>query len=278
MVINSETCENAQNPKNSPKNKSGLRWVFVGGALAWLTIGAIAIWHPGIIGRVKFFSDSTLNLFIVLAVIAQVLIYRKQWDSMRDQVRIMGVAFDPRLRITSVRVENLEAGKEPVFMVSIINEGATDARDVELNIRVNLAEEDALAVKWSSPQIVTIPAGQEQDYFVPWRSPLTQERIDTFNKSVKVSGYFKLADTKKQDFCYRYYPWKGERPKGVAQFIPCDFDPALTTVVKVRGIEVKTAVGTIGVVIEKSTPEDARPQEAAVADRKDDQQNPASDP
>lgn len=86
MTVDNETNENAENTKNSPQNSSsGLRWVLIGGGVAWETLLAIAIWHPGIIGRVKFFSDSTLNLFIVLAVIAQVLIYRKQWFVMERQ-------------------------------------------------------------------------------------------------------------------------------------------------------------------------------------------------
>lgn len=246
-----------------------LRWVLIGGGIAFLGLLLAAIYWPNLTERTKFFTGNLLNLVIGLAVMAQVLIYRKQWDSMRDQVRIMGVAFNARLRITNVRVEDFEAGKEPVFIVSIINEGATDAKDVALNMRVELAEEERHAVKWSNPQVVTIHAGQEQHYFVPARSLLTQERIDDFNNSavpLRVTGFFQLRDSKQKEFCYRYYPWgKTKRPAGVSQFIPCDFNPALTHVVSLKGVEAKATISTVGVVIKKTPLEEAR---------KDEQQNP----
>jgi hypothetical protein len=65
-----------------------------------------------------------------------------------------------------------------------------------LNIEVSLAPKDAQTLGWTDPQVVTIPARQEEHYFVVWGTPLAQERIDDFNGSVplKVTGYFKLGD------------------------------------------------------------------------------------
>src|ERR1700694_5267073 len=86
MSIDNNPDNDANYSKNRPKNTSGLMWVFIGGGIAWLVLLLVAVFHPGISGRVKFFSDSTLNLFIVLAVIAQVLIYRKQWHVMQESM------------------------------------------------------------------------------------------------------------------------------------------------------------------------------------------------
>lgn len=228
-----DSPDNAANNHNRPSNTK-LRWIALGGGTLFTVLVLVSIFVPNMAERIKFFTGNFLNLLILCVVLVQALIYHEQWKTMDRQVRIMGIAIEPRLRVTNVKVKDFKAGKLPVFIVSIINEGATDAKDVTLDIRVNLEEEDAFVIRWSNPQIVTIPAGQERHYFVPWRTSLPQERIDSFNKSVplKVSGFFKLKETEQKDFCYRYYPWEGKRPKGVSQFVPCDFNPGLTIAMK----------------------------------------------
>ena len=180
-------------------------------------------------------------------------------EAMRDQVKIIGIAVEPRLRISNVRVEDFEVGKWPVFIVSIANEGATDARDVWLQLRVNFREGGTLAQKWSRPQIVTISARQEQHYFLEWNNPLTQEGLEA--KTLKVSGIIKIGDSEAIKFCYRYYRWKGKRPEGVSQFVPCDFDPGLTYVQTHESFRLK---------LESQTPEDNNE-----ADDEDDNENPS---
>jgi hypothetical protein len=159
-----------------------------------------------------------------------------QSKAMQRQVEIIGIAVEPHLIITDVRAEDLKVGKEPVFIVSIMNDGATDAKGVVLSIQVNM-EERGWKTKWRDPQVVTIPARQTQHYFVPWRRTLDEELIDAINTrttSVKVSGYFKLGEGPQTDFCYIYYPWKGTRPDQISQFIPCDFSPALKSLVGIN--------------------------------------------
>lgn len=68
---------------------SYLRWVFIGGALAFVGLLAVSLWWPNLSERTKFFTGNLLNLVIGLAVIAQVLIYRKQRDIMRQQWQAM---------------------------------------------------------------------------------------------------------------------------------------------------------------------------------------------
>src|SRR5262245_45030059 len=46
----------------------------------------VAIYHPGIHERVKFGTENGLTLAIVIAVIAQVVIYARQWDVMERQL------------------------------------------------------------------------------------------------------------------------------------------------------------------------------------------------
>lgn len=212
------------------------------------------------------------------AMQAQVRTSERQADLMRDtltatqrQVEIMGIAIDPRLRITNVSVEDLEVGKEPVFIVSIMNDGATDAKDVLLNISVEMKdvmtdEGRGHGKEWSNPQVVTIPARQEQHYFVPWNSALKREDIDaieTKSISIKVSGYFKLGDCGQTEFCYMYYPWKGNRPDRVSQFIACDFDPALTTLITVTAY--LTPTGELTAHIKREKEEEEKPDEGGLS-------------
>lgn len=239
-----------------PRRRFWIVLYFLGGLAAvvfvlWLISLCL---NPAISDPIQFITGNLLNALIFAAIVTQAYIYH-------GQLRVMSVAFEPRLRITSVRAEGFEIGMGPAFIVSIINDGAMDAEAVELSIEVRLTKEATPVVKWSHPQTVTIPAHQEHHYPVPWRSPLTQELLDGFNNNVplEITGYFKLGDNR-TDFCYRYYPWQGKRPQGVSQFIPSDFSPAITHIVSPKGIEARATIGTVGVVISKSPEAEEKPK------------------
>ena len=67
---------------------SYLRWVFIFGGIAIAGLLAASIWWPNLTERTKFFTGNLLNLIIALAVIAQGLIYRRQWDAMQEALRV----------------------------------------------------------------------------------------------------------------------------------------------------------------------------------------------
>jgi hypothetical protein len=219
--------------------------------LAALVIVSLVLRQRGCVPEwVGFLTTNALSLFLLFAVVIQAYIYFQQRKLMQGQLDVMGIAVAPRLRIADVTVEDFKVGKTPVFIVSIMNDGATDARSVLLNIQVGMKEE-GLEKKWSNPQVVTIPARQTQHYFVPWTRALTGElvhAINTRSTSIKVSGYFKLGDRPQADFCYMYYPWRGIRPDRISQFIPCDFDPALKTLVGLQAFVKPTASLTLKVI------------------------------
>lgn len=165
---------------------------------------------------------------------------------------------DPRLQITHVKVSSLQPEKEPIFMVSIKNVGATDAVGVMIDLRVSFGRpvESTLAQKLSKPQTVSIPSGQEQTYVIPWDQPVKQKHIDRLNKvPLIVSGFIKLSGEKEREFCYRYYPLRGERPLGVPEFVPCDFDTRLTRVVTpgTARLTAEAAITTKGEVVPAKT-------------------------
>jgi predicted membrane protein len=78
----------AENTPDSRSNKT-LRWVIAIGALAWLFVILASVYHPYLTERIKFFTGSTLSLFVLLAVIVQAIIYRGQWKAMQGQLDAM---------------------------------------------------------------------------------------------------------------------------------------------------------------------------------------------
>ena len=159
--------------------------------------------------------------------------------AMREQVEIMGVAIEPKLRISNVRVEHFSTGAWPIFLVSIVNEGATDARNVSLHIRVRSPEGVMIAQKWTKSNVVTIPAHQEQTYHLEWGDALTQEAYDNASKRLKVVVTIEIGEDDAREFCYRYYRFKSGQPAGVGQFVPCDLDLGITYVQTRESIRIK---------------------------------------
>jgi hypothetical protein len=262
-----------QRSRPSPQSKNHifdpwLRLVIGGGAFVVVALAVYTYCYSNMTDRFKFWADTSVQVLIFTAIVVQAIIYRRQWEIMQKQVEIANVALEPHLRITNIRVVNFEAGEHPVFVIWIINEGATDAVDIELSMRINLGEGDEA---WSRPQIVTIPARQERHYWIRSATTPEQEHIDGFNDSVpvKVFGYFKFKGHEQKEFCYRYYPWKGKRPRDVGQFVPCDFNPGLEVTMHAKAGGFATVMGkgealraVIAKESKKAEPEPAEPKNA----------------
>lgn len=103
--------------KNNPNHESGktnnghrngnpsyLGLVFISGSIAVAGLLVTSIWWPNLTERTKFFTGNLLNLVIALAVVAQVLIYRKQRDIMKQQWQAM----NDGLERTDQVIENMQ--------------------------------------------------------------------------------------------------------------------------------------------------------------------------
>jgi hypothetical protein len=67
----------------------GLRWIFIGAFMAFLTLLLVSVFHPSMTERVKFFTVNALSLFVLAAIAVQALIYRKQSNTMERQWKAM---------------------------------------------------------------------------------------------------------------------------------------------------------------------------------------------
>jgi hypothetical protein len=209
----------------------GLWWILGGGVVGFLGILAIAIFHPSLAERWKFGADMALNLLVLLAIVIQVYINRRQWDSMNEALAIERAKTDPRLRVAEVVAENFDVGKRPFFIVTITNDGLLAASGVRIHMSIEIGNEKPM--DWIHDQIVTIPANGREHYFVHSSFWLSQEQFDSFDKAgvpLRVVGFFEYAPVGVTNFCYKYVPLQGEyRPAKVPQFVPCDFTPRLNT-------------------------------------------------
>jgi len=88
--------ENNQATNNSAKADSSddyrgslgdLYWVVNPGIIAVALLLLAALFWPNLAERTKFFTSNLWNLLIAFAVIAQVVIYRKQWGVMKESIQ-----------------------------------------------------------------------------------------------------------------------------------------------------------------------------------------------
>jgi len=246
-----------------------------GGGLGWFIYLSRAIADVGT--AYSFVAQNTLSLFIFLAVVAQALIYWGHRNLMLQQSRDTQQALDierakiaPRLRVDEVRVAGFEDGRSPAFIVTLVNDGATEAQDVALYVQ---AEHKQIRAEWRGEQIITIPANGRKMYPIRWTPVLNQQVIDAYNDEprLKVFGYFRYKDTQ-QPFCCHYYPWIGKRPAEVPYFVPCDFDVRNDVNI---GLEIQDSThdhvaDSVTLTVQDKPPEKASPQKEGEPDGKED--------
>jgi hypothetical protein len=87
MVEENRANENTENTNNGQNDAAlrDLRGVFIAATWALIFLALVARCWPNLPQRMAFFTGNLFNLIIAFAVIAQVIIYRKQWQVMRLQ-------------------------------------------------------------------------------------------------------------------------------------------------------------------------------------------------
>src|SRR5438045_421242 len=80
-----DNTENADNGQNNVALRD-LRGVFIAAVWALIFLILVAKFWPNLPQRMAFFTGNLFNLIIAFAVIAQVVIYRKQWAAMKRQI------------------------------------------------------------------------------------------------------------------------------------------------------------------------------------------------
>jgi hypothetical protein len=137
-----ENSESGQN--NGPL--AYLRGVFIAGTWAFIGLLLTALFWPNLTERTKFFTGNFLNLLIVFAIIAQIVIYRKQWRVMERQSKLMDESLTDTRKIIAqnekfsrinsrayvfIDIASLDApirsGKYPLARITLKNSGRSPA-------------------------------------------------------------------------------------------------------------------------------------------------------
>jgi hypothetical protein len=62
-----------------------LRFLFIIAGLMLFALLLVSYFHPNMVERVKFFTVNALSLLVLVAIVAQAVIYRRQWSVMERQ-------------------------------------------------------------------------------------------------------------------------------------------------------------------------------------------------
>jgi hypothetical protein len=121
------TNNNSENANDGQDNVAlrDLRGVFITAVWALIFLVLVAKFWPNLPQRMSFFTGNLFNLIIAFAVIAQVAIYRKQWQIMREQfvrterayVGIKSFESPPREKNPIMKLHNI--GKQPADSVGV---------------------------------------------------------------------------------------------------------------------------------------------------------------
>jgi hypothetical protein len=122
--------------RNNHVARSDLRLLLIIGGSAILCLFVVSLYWPNLSERTKFFTGNLLNLVIGIAVIAQVLIYRKQWQVMerqwqavKEQTKAMRDSFyvAERAYLALEDIFFIEKGTYPRVVITLFNGGRTPA-------------------------------------------------------------------------------------------------------------------------------------------------------
>ncbi len=143
MIEENETANDTQDADAGQDNISprGLGGIFIAAAWAFVCLLVVAIFWPNLPQRMAFFTGNLFNLIIAFAVIAQVVIYRKQWRVMELQTEYANRAY-VCLPAGNMKIfTEIETGNDWLaFEFRLENTGNTPANNVHVCGSTGIAE------------------------------------------------------------------------------------------------------------------------------------------
>lgn len=224
------------------------KWLWVFGLIACAALAIVALWFSSrlldkqISDPVQFVTGNLLNALIFGAIVAQVLIYRKQrdimkqqWDSMEQGVKRTDRVIDEMQRqleatriaerayvgIDTIDLVDLEAGKRPHVSVRFLNAGRTPAWHFQapaiLSLGVDPPQDDQLPRRVESEGEGFMPtgAGTTMKYqFMEEAAERTVARITNGERKIFLWGiaYFEDCWNEQRRYVFRlvYSPADGK--------------------------------------------------------------------
>jgi hypothetical protein len=120
-----------------------LRRIIIGALTIFVVLVLVSIFKPYMNERIRFLTDSTLNLLIVLIVAVQAYIYRRQWEAMRDTLKEMRISRELENRawigVTAIDLEDAKSGG--VEVVATFVNGGNSPAIVKMEYRMEVLEQ-----------------------------------------------------------------------------------------------------------------------------------------
>ena len=237
------------NNENHRASSGGLWRICIGGGVLLAALLFISIYLPNLTERVKFFTVNALSLLVLVAIVVQAFIYRRQWDSMREQADIMReniketremfyMANRAYFGIVGVGLTGFEAGNLPIVTIKVLNAGNTPAWKIRMHSRIDFTTEqldymsvvDRLFAAIEMSPIV--PAKTDRDFTIeapPGTQPLNPNQVLGVNLGALkmfVRGEILYEDISGET---RTFPFCLERRNGIFGDCKRQQSPAQTT-------------------------------------------------
>lgn len=206
MPEKNETANKSGCANNAPddrRRKLRIFWIVISGviAISYVVLILTSIYHPYLNERVKFGTETGLGLAVLIAVVAQIVVSRWQWEVMRDTLSQSREASerDQRAYITTQQVTmyEFEIGKNVSAELIVVNNGKTPAKDVTIYAHLWLLKEPPDV----SQAVAVTPSGSAVSKYVI--GPLGGQAIQSFVATVLTQQrWAEIANTDQ-----RYYMW-----------------------------------------------------------------------
>jgi hypothetical protein len=137
-------AESNQTPNNADQSNSGqnngrpygdMYWVYIIGSWSLIGLLLVAIFWPGMTERLRFFVTTLWVLVTAFAVIAQAVIYRKQWAIMESSLSRSDTAIELTKQSISFNEKSFEYAQRAYVVAKIRDIGD---RDETLQFRLRI--------------------------------------------------------------------------------------------------------------------------------------------
>ena len=154
------------------------------------------------------------------------------------------------IHVDGVRVIDLQEGRTAICFVTVANSGMI-ARQVSLTMAVDMLSD---TTKYPDPLATMIPAQSTREFSISSGLVMNSgnlQRLDGNTFRVRGRITWDKGENDKSEYCYKYNPYPhGEHPRGLPQFVPCDFNMGRDISVSARSTAVATATGTLTAKVE----------------------------
>jgi hypothetical protein len=228
MSKENQATDNSSESENGNDNRSALgdmKGVCIAAIWVFIALLLTSIFWPNLTDRTKFFTGNFFNLVIAFAVIAQVIVTRKQWiamqDSLKESRRATRYSQSAYVTVGGIAMTKFAVGELMEVTIVFSNSGNTPAYDIDTYSRAGPRKEpfqftiqemrESGAEHGVASKGILAPNGDSTRQVFSSRFPLTEEGIEVLkDRPYHAWGVVFYRDIFKRQrwtqFCYVWRP------------------------------------------------------------------------